>query len=205
MKEINKVLDTGEKVLWEEGPKFWQFIFGAVTGSFIFGIFWLGIILFIFRSETQPFPLVLLPHFWVGIALTIGPLVYSLLVFKHTYYTITDKRVIIQSGWIGRDFYTIDFDQITNSEVNVGLVDKLFNQNTGSILISTAGTFVATKNGPQAKPYNLRSIFNPYEVFKLLKKTSHDVKTDIQYPNKMRPSENPGYNTSYTGSDTQNK
>jgi hypothetical protein len=31
----------------------------------------------------------------------------------------------------------------------------------------------------------------------LLKKVSFDVKTDINYPNKLRPNENPGYNVDY--------
>ncbi|MEK6952323.1 MAG: PH domain-containing protein, partial [Nanoarchaeota archaeon] len=139
----------------------------------------------------------LLPHFWVGIVLIFGIPIYQILVYKHMYYAITNKRILFQKGLICRDFEMIDFDQITNAEVNVGLFDKLFGGDSGSILISTAGSFTYGRNGPVQRPYTLRNIANPYEVFKFFKKVSHAVKTDIQYPNKYRPKTNPGYGTEY--------
>ena len=142
---------------------------------------------------------ILLPHFWIGAGFVFGIPIYKALVYKHTYYAVTNKRVIIQKGLIGRDFEIVDFDQITNSEVNVGVLDKLFGGDSGSILISTAGTFTYTRRGPVQKPYTISNINNPYEVFKFFKKVSHAVKTDIQYPNKYRPETNPGYGTKYSG------
>ena len=41
------------------------------------------------------------------------------------------------------------------------------------------------------------AITDPYEVFKHVKKTSVDIKTDFNYPNALRPEINPGYNTKY--------
>jgi hypothetical protein len=41
------------------------------------------------------------------------------------------------------------------------------------------------------------AIPNPYDVFKQLKKTAVDIKTDFNYPNAFRPEKNPGYNTKY--------
>lgn len=54
--------------------------------------------------------LVVFPHFWVGVALVFGIPLYKALVYKHTYYAITNKRVLIQTGLIGRDFEMVDFD-----------------------------------------------------------------------------------------------
>ncbi|MBS3112497.1 PH domain-containing protein [Candidatus Woesearchaeota archaeon] len=119
------------------------------------------------------------------------------MVYKHTYYTITNKRVLLQKGLIGRDFEMVDFDQITNAEVNVGFLDILFGRKSGNILISTAGSFTYTRSGAVQKPYTISHIENPYEVFKFFKKVSHAVKTDIQYPNKYRPKTNPGYESDY--------
>ena len=117
------------------------------------------------------------------------------------YYAITDKRIIIQSGIIGRDFKIVDFDQISNAEVNVGLIDKLFGDDSGSISISTAGTFTYGKHGPIHTPRGLSNISKPYSVFKFFKKVSHDVKTDINFPNKYRPKKNLGYNPKYNSKD----
>jgi uncharacterized membrane protein YdbT with pleckstrin-like domain len=203
MRELDKILNTNEKVFWEGAPSFWPFFLGRSLGVTIFGIFWMGFLMIpivasLASGSPFAFFIFLTPHFWIGLFMLFGPSIYSALVFKHTYYAITDKRVIIQKGWIGRDFEIADFDQITNTEVNVGLFDKLFgNGNTGSILISTAGSFTQTKRGPVSKPYVISNVFNPYEVFKFLKQVSHDVKTDIEYPNQLRPSENPGYQSDY--------
>jgi hypothetical protein len=145
--------------------------------------------------------LFILPHFWVGIFILIFPAIYELFVHKHTYYALTNKRVIFQGGLIGRDFRMIDFDKVTNAEVNVNLFDKMFGGDTGSIMISSANTIVLTKNGRADRPYTLCNVLHPYEVFKYFKQVSHDIKTDIEYPNQYRPVENPGYQTQYTPKD----
>ena len=205
MRELDKVLDQNEKVFWEGKPKFWPFLLGGSIITIICGLFWMVFLIpFIVIAAINisqgglfGWGIFLLPHFWVGIVLVFGIPIYQILVYKHMYYAITNKRALFQKGLIGRDFEMVDFDQITNAEVNVGLFDKLFGGNSGSILISTAGSFTYGRNGPVQKPYTLRNIENPYEVFKFFKKVSHAVKTDIQYPNKYRPKTNPGYGTDY--------
>ena len=198
MKELGKVLDSNEKILWEGKPKFWPFFLGSMALA-IFGIFWLAISsVFAYVSLISGFYLFFLfPHFWIGILLVFGPPIYTFLVYKNVHYVITDKRVIIQKGLVGRDFEMIDYDQITNAEVNVGVSDKLFGGGSGSILIATAGSFTYVRNGVASRPYTVSHIENPYDVFKFFKNIQHAVRTDIQFPNKYRPAVNPGYNTGY--------
>jgi len=198
MRELDKVLDKNEKVFWEGKPTFWPFFLSGFAGV-LFGLIFLvvGGIVAMNGIASGNYLFLLFPHFWIGLAFVVGIPLYKALVYKHTYYAITNKRVLLQKGLIGRDFEMVDFDQITNAEVNVGVFDKLFGKDSGSILLSTAGTFTYTRRGPVQKPYTLSNISNPYEVFKFFKKVSHDVKTDIQYPNKYRPKKNPGYGTDY--------
>lgn len=207
MRELDKILDENEKIFWEGKPEFWPFLFGGSIITTLFGLFWIllllpfiGLAIFdiFFGSHVFGFGILLMPHFWIGLILVFGIPIYQILSYKHVYYAITDKRVVIQKGLIGRDFEIIDFDQITNAEVNIGLFDKLFGRNTGSILISTAGSFTYGRQGAVHKPYTMRNIVNPYDVFKLFKQVSHAVRSDIEYPNKLRPTENPGYQTRYT-------
>jgi membrane protein YdbS with pleckstrin-like domain len=207
MRELDKVLDENERIFWEGTPSFWPFFLGGSFVTVIFGLFWMVFLIpfivvavldILFGSHIFGFGILLLPHFWIGMGLVFGLPIYQILVYKHTHYAITEKRVILQKGWIGRDFELIDFDQVTNAEVNVGVFDKLFGGgNTGSILVSAAGSFTPTRQGAVQKPYTLRNITGPYEVFKLFKKATHDVRTDIHYPNKLRPGENPGYQSDY--------
>ena len=201
MREIDKVLDENEKIFWEGKPKFWPFFLGGFAFA-LFGLFFLamGGLFILGGIASGNYLFLLLPHFWVGVAFVFGIPIYKALVYKYTYYAITNKRVILQKGLIGRDFEIVDFDQITNAEVNVGFLDKLFGRGSGSILISTAGTFTYTRSGPIQKPYTIRNIENPYRVFKFFKKVMHAVKTDIHYPNKYRPRTNPGYVTEYNPS-----
>lgn len=198
MKELDKVLDDREKVFWEGKPRFWPFFLSGFVMA-IFGLIFLvvGAVVIIVGISQGNYWIILLPHFWIGVAFVFGIPTYRALVWKYTYYAITNKRVIIQKGLIGRDFEMVDFDKITNAEVRVGLLDILFGKKSGSILISTAGTFTYTRRGPVQRPYTLSHIENPYDVFKFFKKVSHAVKTDIEYPNEYRPKKNPGYNTEY--------
>src|SRR3989338_3992236 len=206
MNEFDKILDSKEKILWEGKPKFWPYLCSGSGITTLFGLVWLGFLIPFFivaflniaQGGVFGWGIFLLPHFWIAMVFVVGIPLYQILVYKHIYYAITNKRVLFQKGLIGRDFEILDFDQITNAEVNVGLFDKLFGGgNSGSILISTAGSFTYGRHGPIQKPYTLRNIENPYDVFKFFKKVSHAVKTDIQYPNKYRPKTNPGYGTDY--------
>lgn len=200
MKELDKILDPSETVFWEGTPKFLPFMAASFLMMVFGGIFMLvgGIIMFaaIYRGDWF---FIFMPHFWVGVGIFFGFPFYRYLLYHRTYYAITDKRAIIQTGVFGRDFQIVDFDQIANAEVNVSIVDQICGNNSGSILISTAGTYVQVKNGIVPKPYAFCNVKDPYEVFKFFKKVSHDVKTDIQFPNKYRPADNPGYKTQVKG------
>jgi len=198
MKELDKVLDKNEKVFWEGKPKFWPFFLSGFAMA-SFGLFFLiiGGLVIVWEIKRGNYLFIFLPHFWIGVVLVFAVPIYRALVYKHTYYAITNKRVLFQKGLIGRDFEMVDFDQITNVEVNVGVLDILFGRKSGSILISSAGSFTYTRRGAVQKPYTISHIENPYGVFKFFKKVSHAVKTDIQFPNIYRPKTNLGYGTSY--------
>lgn len=215
MKEIDKVLDSNERVLWDGRPRFWPFFLSGFVPMFVFGLFWLAMLIPFFmassftggvNSSVPSFvrafsfarSLFFLPFLLVGLWLVIGAPLYKMLLFGNLFFAITNKRVIIQKGVIGRDFEYIDFDKITNADVNVGFWDRVAGGSTGSIRISSAGSMTVMRNGQAiSRPYTICNVDQPYEVFKLFKKVSHDIKTDIEYPNQLRPKENPGYKSDY--------
>lgn len=201
MKELDKILEADERVFWEGGPKFWPYFLTGITRTSLFGLVWMAFLtpfIIVSSSETKGLDIFLTPFLLVGLWVLIGIPIYKVLLYKRLHYAITEKRVIIQKGVIGRDFEYIDFDQVTNAEVTVGFWDKVLKQNTGSIIISSAGSFTYPRQEhPVSRPYTISNIDNPYDVFKFFKQVSYDIKTDIQYPNKLRPEENPGYQTKY--------
>jgi len=116
------------------------------------------------------------------------------LVHRNTHYAITNKRLMLRSGFFGIDFKALDYDRIQNLEVNVGPLERMFN--VGSIRAFT-GEMMHSRNGSRQIFSEFTAIHEPYEVFKQIKQVSVDIKTDWNYPNKLRPEDNPGYNTKY--------
>ena len=51
---------------------------------------------------------------------------------------------------------------------------------------------------PEQAPHILLHLPHPYDVLRFFHRAEFDVKTDIQYPNQLRPNVNPGYSTSYS-------
>ncbi|SRR5258708_11295396 len=191
MQSIKDVLEPKEKILWRGKPVFIPFLLSAITISSVIGIFILSQFIPTIRYSG------LLPIYF-GIFMVFGPIIYRLMVYTNVFYYITDRRVIFESGIFAKNFRAIDFDQVANAQVNIDIFDKLFGNGSGSIVISTSGNFAETQGNTQfLNPYALANIANPYKVFKFFEKVAQDIKTDVYYPNDLRPKQNPGYNTSY--------
>ncbi len=118
-------------------------------------------------------------------------MVYLFLVYGNTAYAVSSKRLMMKSGFFGIDFKAVDYDQISDIEVNVNPIENLFG-------VGTIQAFSGCTTEKGARIYDrFISITNPYEVFKQIKEVAVDVKTDWSYPNALRPEENPGYRTKY--------
>jgi uncharacterized membrane protein YdbT with pleckstrin-like domain len=129
----------------------------------------------------------------IALAALLGPL-WAYIGHKYVQYAITNRRLIVQSGMIGRDFQSVDLDQVIDVSVDVGMFDKLGGKESGSINITTAGTVDVGKS-TASKTYRLANISAPYEIFKLLQRKAINQRSDISYPNAKRPKENDGYKT----------
>ena len=103
MNEIELVKEQGEEILWDGRPKFWPF---AIVRFLIFLVI-LSILVFYVFIRLRSFP-VLLPYFFLILAIA-APISFLIvrLAWRVTHYAITDKRIIFQSGIIGRDFSSL--------------------------------------------------------------------------------------------------
>lgn len=101
---------------------------------------------------------------------------------------------MIRTGFIGIDIKSIDYDKVSDIEVTVNVLEKIFS--AGSIRFFSGRT--ETNDGTTTKLYDKwEAISDPYGVFKRVKQVSADIKTDYNYPNALRPDTNPGYHTQY--------
>lgn len=172
MRELDKVLENDEQILWEGKPLFGPYLFMQtriyiwIFPFFLFLIFYL-LMQSLFRSQQKAsaVSLVLLGMLAIFLVLPLWSLLSAAFQYKHTYYAITNKRVIIQTGVIGRDFQMVDFEKITNIGVRVGFWDKVLGGTSGSILVST---------GSGILPRVLWNVPQPYEVSKIFKKAMRD-------------------------------
>lgn len=192
--QFRVVKDDDEDFVWIGEPAFLPFICSGIP-FLIFGLLWgafdfFGFIVHMKKAQMGfmiPFFALHLFPFW-GSVLNIFRLV---LVHKNTFYAITNKRVMMRSGFWGIDFNAIDFDKISDIQVRVNPLENMFGVGT---LRFSAGK-VSSKGSPLTEDFI--AIANPYDVFKKVKTVSVDVKTDWNYPNKLRPEDNPGYKTKY--------
>ena len=197
------VRDSNETVLWAGRPAFVPFVASGIP-FLAFGLIWFCIDFFGFIRPAlmgqghapAGFAGFMIPFFALHLFPFWGSLLNMLrltLVHKNTAYAITNRRAMFRGGLWGIGYDSVDFDQITDLQVNVGPLERSIG--AGTISISTAAK---SPNGT-ALGKNFIAVPDPYEVFKEIKKVSLDVKADLDYPNSLRPPTNPGYKTAYTG------
>lgn len=201
---IREMMDSNEYQLWEGKPEKVTYIIGNPV-LYIFALIW-GAFDFAFISMMfgigtgmpMGFGLFIVPFFLLHLMpvwIAVGGPIYRAINWNYLHYVLTDKRIYIQSGIIGRDINVVEFTDISEPEVNVGLIEKL--RGCGTIRL-TPGVY--RNNRGERRTTNkgaLLHVEDPYNVYKRIKQMSVDIKSDIHYPNALRPGENPGYNTKY--------
>ena len=194
--DFDSVKDDDEEILWTEKPKFIPYAISGLAAGF-------GIIIFVAISY------IMVKNAKDGEGLsgnsfllfTAIPVVFFLWTFlqklfsySNTSYALTNKRVMVRTGFVGTDFKSIDYDKISDVEVTVNAIERAFN--VGTIKFFSGRT--QTDDGVTTKLYDRwEAIPNVYGIFKKVKQVSVDIKTDYNYPNALRPKANPGYNTKY--------
>lgn len=193
--QIEDLLNEGEEIIWRGKPKLAAFIWSKVFNMLPFALLWAcfdGFVIYglvttdalvgvkpVYIAMIVGFFVVHLAPVWIWLANVLS----SYAQCKNQDYAFTTSRIIIRTGIIV-DIKTILYADVVSVDIRVGLVDRLFK--VGDI-------YITAKNGKAV----LWDIENPYKVFNMLQKVVNDIKTDIYYPNELRPKENSGYNTKY--------
>ena len=193
--KIENIISENEQIIWSSKPKKSAFIVNKIItmlpialiwllfdGIFIFGIFssdvprqmlWFLIIFFAFHL----FPV------WIWLANVLS----SKKTWENTEYALTNKRIIIQSGFVSMNLQTLYYTDIKNVHLRINVIDKL---------LGVGDIYFNTSNGNMQA---FLDIEHASEVYPKLQKIVLDIQTDIEYPNNLRPKGNDGYNTNYNG------
>lgn len=191
---IKDILAEGESIILETSPKKSAFIFNKILTMLPIALIWLLFDGAMFASMIVsglikqaawfiiPFFILHLMPVWVW----LGNVLTASKKWKNTKYIITDKRIIISSGFIGVDYQTIYYKDITNVDLNVGIIDKI---------LKVGDIHFDLKNNKNQSFLDLEDV---YTIYSKIQKVILDIQTDIEFPNSLRPQENNGYNTKYS-------
>ncbi len=111
-------------------------------------------------------------RFGTHLALILGGIVvvftflFQYFAYRNKFYTVTNKRFIIQKGILGIDFSSIPIYAVQYVAVNVSVIDKMLRKGTGSITFGTVSTPVTA--GTAAK-FAYADITEVYENYKNIK------------------------------------
>lgn len=192
--KVEDIIDNDESILVRIKPNRAATIWEAILRGLPFTLLWLIIDSAVITGcviggkDDPNFPFWFLAPFFLlhlfPVWLYIGKLVKELASLKNVEYVFTDRRIIIRSGLIGIDFKSIFYTSITGVTCKVGLIERICK--VGDIYITATDQTGIINNIP-----------NPYFYLSKLQKITLDIKTDIYYPNELRPDENKGYKTKY--------
>ena len=184
LEETRKILDDDETILESFKPNKKRFVFIGISFTTILfllfggGIFTFGLLGFLnvihFVNEAgDPDPSGAVPLMIAGcIPLLIGLLSVIGIVarYKRTVYVITNKRIIIRSGFIGVDYKSLQANMIGMINVRVDFLDKLVHPNTGSIIFASPAVPSVNGNGQYgAGTFVFAALDDPYEAYKRIK------------------------------------
>lgn len=162
MNEIPKVLEPKERVLWDGKPKYAPYMVGIFFISVIASAFIAFLSYGFLRS-------VILAVLAVPVIIVLGVMLGTL-SWKAKHYAITNKRLIVQSGIIGRDFKSVEYDKVQNASVNVGLLGVIFKVGDVRIFTGEMESIGTSQGGTNIRPKydSFVHVEIPYDVLKIL-------------------------------------
>lgn len=192
-------LVPGEKLIWSGKPKKSAYIINSCLKMMPIALLWLvfdGTIIAMMLSSGE-IPKNMIWFFLFFFAFHLMP-VWSWLSqmltasgrWENTKYYVTDKRLIIRTGFIGINFHTVYYKDLKDVLLKIDQIDATLG--VGDIIIQT-------QYGNNSGKFSFLDVENPNDIYPRLQKIIVDIQSDMEYPNDLRPKENHGYNTEYKG------
>lgn len=199
---IEDSLEEDEKILWQGKPLRKSFLLNSFIKLLPFAIIWLGVDVFFivmlcsFTSEIPTPLIVFLCFFFLIHLLPVWIWIYNVISAskrqKIEEYAFTNKRILVKQGFIGSAIISVFYSSIDSVNLKVGIIEKICH--VGDI-------YIVSKN----QKIVLEDINDPLFITQKLQAIANDIKTDIYYPNSLRPKENEGYKTEYKDSSSIKK
>ena len=182
LEEVKKILTDDEEVKEYFKPNKKRFVVVNIIATLLFliiffgGVFTVGllgiinVIAFTDSTGQRDFlaPIMFLVFSAPFLLMIILSLIGYVARYHRTIYVVTNKRLIIRSGFIGVDYKSIETKYVGLINVRVDFLDKICGS-TGTITFaSPAMPMMNTQNNVNGA-FAFRCVENPYEVYKKVK------------------------------------
>lgn len=182
LEELEKILSNGEEIKESFKPSKKRFVTANIISTLIFliiffgGIFVVGILGIVdviqFRDEAGKqdimAPIMFLVFSTPFLIMIVLSIVGYIVRYKRTIYVVTNKRLIIRSGFIGVDYKSIELKYVGLVNVRVDFLDK-FCGNTGTVTFASPAIPMTNGQNNVNGAFAFRCVENPYEVYKKVK------------------------------------
>jgi len=121
----------------------------------------------LFSLTTVASLLILFFNIFIAICIFLLGLLYWFYLKKAKHYGFTNKRIVLVDSFLGETITSIDYNQITDIEIEQNFLDQI--AGWGTLIINTAGTHV-----PEI---NLTFIGNPQDIKQTLDKIRDNVRS----------------------------
>ncbi len=191
------VLGADETILWDAKPKKSAYILSKSLILFPIAIVWLIIDGSMLISAIQEGEMLyfLIPFFALHLApvwIWLANLLSASRRWRNTTYYVTNRRIIIQSGFFAVNEQSLYFKDIPQVHLQIGLLNKLFHTGTISFSADESQRSLGKEAG-----IAFENVTEADDAYQFIQKTVLDIQTDMEYPNAYRPADNPGYQTRY--------
>ena len=183
LEDVQRILDDGEQVVASIRPNKKRFVtlnvllICLITAipmipCFIVGLLGaLDVIRFVDETGAKDWiaPVGFLVFAGVSFIMAVAFIVTVIVRYTKTLFVITNKRLIVRSGFIGVDYKSLHLEDVTASAVRVGLLDKLCKPNTGTLLFGAASSPIYDQRNGHALAFGFFHVDDPYDLYKRVK------------------------------------
>ncbi len=159
---FSPIMDKNEVIIKTYRPNKLRAWFNAVVMMLIFTLFFVPVVVGTI-NEVSYLGLGIVLGAYILILVLIA--VFEILWLNKTRYAVTNKRIIIRTGFIGVDFKGLDFTMLSALTVSVTLLDKI-KRDTGSISFGSMASPMINNAGAK---FSFSFVVNPYETYKEIK------------------------------------
>lgn len=206
--DLETMIGRDETVLWRGRPDKKCFILESIFNPLLpFALIWAVVDstfigFFSLGGAPEELLMFIIPFFALHLMpvwLYLGGIFLSFRKYKHTAYIVTDKGIYVSGGTFACHYEMKPFTDLSHINIHRGIFDQWLG--VGDVVTVCGHSGYNSRDSHSSHGMTICDIPDYQKVFTMIKDLQTDIYSDTMYPNDLRPAENHGYKTKYTGRD----